>query len=512
VAAVVDVATIESADAPEVMAEREPDDPAVSRIQAAVPIVGSGGGDALGSYLREIGRVALLSQLEERLLAARVEAAALLGDFGEAGPSASAALLHAGARTDRPLAEALADALGVPCPPFEALRGSPLQSRLDRPLPEDALERVARATDRSPEEVTAALRRFATTIWVLGGLWRAYPPPADGPWEMPTGPAAAALRRVAAEGSAARRHLIEANLRLVVSVARKHQGRGMPLLDLVQEGNVGLMRAVAGFDFRRGWRFSTYATWWVRQAVLRALSQSGRAIRLPAHVEETVRRQRAIALELTQTLGRPPTQAEVAVRAGLAGEDAEEALVGEAARRLARPAPTEVEARRRFVVESGMLAPGAAPPWAWLALEDALRRVGEIEQIAQTPASLDTPIGEDGEARLGDLVADDAATPADEAEGAALRVSVGEALAALPARERAVLALRYGLGGAHPLTLAEVGQELGVSPERIRQLEDRALRRLRVLARARSLADYAPPRSGLLAYATERRTRAGLTA
>jgi RNA polymerase primary sigma factor len=400
----------------------------------------------------------------------------------------------------------------LPCPPFEALRGSALQDRLDRPLPEEALAEVARSSGQTPEEVAATLRRFATAIWTLGNLWRAHPPPSDGPWAVPAAAAGAALRKVASEGTAARRRLIEANLRLVVAVARKHQGRGMPLLDLVQEGNVGLMRAVAGFDFRRGWRFSTYATWWVRQAVLRALSQGGRAIRLPAHIEETVRRQRAVTLELTQSLGRPPTPAEVSVRIGLAGDDAEEALVGEAARRLARPAPLDPEERRRFVIESGMLAPGAAPSWAWLALDDALRRFGELEQIAQTPASLDTPIGEDGEGRLGDLVADDAATPADEAEGSALRASVGEALAGLPPRERAVLSLRYGLGGVRPLTLAEVGQELGVSPERIRQLEDRALRRLRVLARARSLADYAPQHGLLAVYASERRNRPGLSA
>jgi RNA polymerase primary sigma factor len=466
------------------------------------------GGDDLGAYLREIGRVPLLNQADERLLAARVEAAALIGE--RSADAATAALLHADACAERPLAQALATVLGLPCPPFATLRGSELQARLDQPLPDDALERVARAVGRPRAEAAAALRRFATAVWVLGGLWRAYPPADDGAWEVPAA-AAAELKRVVAEGAAARRGLIEANLRLVVSIARKYRGRGLPLLDLVQEGNVGLMRAVSGFDFRRGWRFSTYATWWVRQAVLRALAQSGRVIRLPDQVEETVRRQRAITLELMQGLGRPPTRAEIAVRVGLVGEDTETALLVEAARRHGRPAPAEAEARRRFIVESGLLAPGVAPAWTLLALDEAVRRVGELEQIAQTPASLDSPIGEDGEGRLGDLVADEAATPAEEAEGAALRVSVGEALAALPPRERAVLTLRYGLGGVRRLTLAEAGQELGVSPERIRQLEDRALRRLRVLARTQALRDYAPG-SSPLAFLSEGRARAGLSA
>ena len=429
------------------------------------------GGDDLGAYLREIGRVPLLNQADERLLAARVEAAALIGE--RSADAATAALLHADACAERPLAQALATVLGLPCPPFATLRGSELQARLDQPLPDDALERVARAVGRPRAEAAAALRRFATAVWVLGGLWRAYPPADDGAWEVPAA-AAAELKRVVAEGAAARRGLIEANLRLVVSIARKYRGRGLPLLDLVQEGNVGLMRAVSGFDFRRGWRFSTYATWWVRQAVLRALAQSGRVIRLPDQVEETVRRQRAITLELMQGLGRPPTRAEIAVRVGLVGEDTETALLVEAARRHGRPAPAEAEARRCFIVESGLLAPGVAPAWTLLAL-------------------------------------DEAATPAEEAEGAALRVSVGEALAALPPRERAVLTLRYGLGGVRRLTLAEAGQELGVSPERIRQLEDRALRRLRVLARTQALRDYAPG-SSPLAFLSEGRARAGLSA
>src|SRR5919204_4463037 len=235
------------------------------------------GGDDLGAYLREIGRVPLLNQADERLLAARVEAAALIGE--RSADAATAALLHADACAERPLAQALATVLGLPCPPFATVRGSELQARLDQPLPDDVLERVARAVGRPRAEAAAALRRFATAVWVLGGLWRAYPPADDGAWEVPAA-AAAELKRVVAEGAAARRGLIEANLRLVVSIARKYRGRGLPLLDLVQEGNVGLMRAVSGFDFRRGWRFSTYATWWVRQAVLRALAQSGRVIRL----------------------------------------------------------------------------------------------------------------------------------------------------------------------------------------------------------------------------------------
>jgi RNA polymerase primary sigma factor len=236
----------------------------------------------------------------------------------------------------------------------------------------------------------------------------------------------------------ARRRLIEANLRLTVAAARKAVGRGVPFLDLIQEGNRGLIRAAEKFDWRRGVRFSTYATWWIRQAVSRAVTDQSRVIRLPAHIREVMLKLARTAQEMRHALGRDPTPAEIACAARI-----------------------------------------------------PVRQVRETLMMIQEPVSLDAPVGEDTDSSLGDFVADrEHLGPEDEAVLAALRDNMKDALAALAPRERRVLALRFGLENGRPHTLAEVGRTYGITRERIRQIELQALRKLRLQDRTKRLQGY----------------------
>lgn len=420
--------------------------------------------DPVRIYLHEIGRVALLTAEDEQLLAKKIEAGKHITEIKQdylqkygREPSATEIMLTMLRELGRAstIIRLIQEELDLtPTDSFiETISNAKLRASINGELNQQLIQALARQMDKSipeteqliinlslnsylpPKEVLNAIRDGAS----LADLEKLVTnPDLINSIQAYEEQLKAYLQHIEDEAKKAESHLTRANLRLVVSVAKKHIGRGMSLLDLIQEGNIGLIKAVEKFDYRRGYKFSTYATWWIRQAITRAIADQARTIRVPVHMIETINKLLRVSRRLAQEYGREPTPKEI-------GEG----------------------------------------------MEISPEKVREIAKVAQLPISLESPIGEEEDSHLGDFIEDrNALPPPDAASRQLLKEQIDGVLSTLTPREQRVLQLRFGLEDGRSRTLEEVGREFNVTRERIRQIEAKALRKLRHPSRSRRLKDY----------------------